>query len=56
MAKKGKVTVSEKSYMIPLFSNTTCNKDGGTMKWKAMYNPLEEEKPMPLVTKDTTDA
>jgi len=26
MAKKGRDTASEKTYMIPLFSNTTCSK------------------------------
>ena len=56
MAKKGKAAASEKSDMVPLFSDTTCNKDGGTMTWEAMYNLLEEEQPKPLVTKATDDA
>lgn len=56
MAKKGKAIASEKSYMTPLFSNTTCNKDIGTTSWEAMYNILEEEKPKPLETKATANA
>lgn len=56
MAKNGKATASERSDMTPLFSNTTCNKDEGTTSWEAMYNLVEEEKPRPLETKETTDA
>jgi len=42
--------------MIPLFYDTTCNRDRGTSTWEAMYDLLEEEKPRPLVEKATTDA
>jgi len=56
LAKKGKATTSEKSDMIPLFFDTTCNKDEGTTSWEAMYNLLEGEKPRPLVIKATVDA
>ena len=42
--------------MMPPFSDTTCNKDGGTTSWEAMYNLLEEEKPMPWEIKAKTDA
>jgi len=56
MGKKGKATASEKSKMVPLFSDTTCSRDEGTSIWEAMYNLLEEEKPMPLVTKAMEDA
>ena len=56
MAKKGKVTASKKSNIVPLFSNTTCNKDEWTTTWEAMYNLLEEEQPRPLVAKATIDA
>jgi len=55
MAKKGKATASEKSNMIPLFSDTTCNKDEGTKSCETMYNLLEEEKLRPLETKETAD-
>lgn len=60
MVKKGKNTVeaiaSEDSDMLPLFSDTTCNKDGGTTSWEAMHNLLEEENPKALETKATIDA
>ena len=55
MVKKGKVTAFEKLYMVPLFSDTTCRKDGETMTWEPMYNLLEEEQHRPLVTKVTND-
>lgn len=42
--------------MVPLFSDATCRRDGGTTTWEAMYDLLEEEKPRPLVTKSTADA
>jgi len=54
--KRGKAFASEKLEMIPLFSDTTCNRDRGTSTWEAMYDFLEEEKPRPLVTKATVDA
>ena len=41
MGKKGKETKSDKSEMIPLFSNTTCSRDRGTMTWEVMYSLLE---------------
>lgn len=56
MTKKGKEAVSKKSEMIPLFSDTTCERDGGSSTWEAMYDLLEKEKPRPLVAKATTDA
>ncbi len=56
LEKKGKTTTSKKLDMIPLFSDTTCNKHGGTTSWEPMYNLLEELKPEPLETKATTDA
>lgn len=42
--------------MQPLFYDTTCNKDGMTTYWEAMYNLLEEENPRPLETKTTIGA
>lgn len=56
MVKKGKATTSKKSNMIPLFSDTTYNRDRGTTSWEAMSNLLEEENPKPLVTKETVGA
>ena len=55
MVKKGKAVVSEKLDMTPLFTNTTCNKEGGTSTWEAMYNILEEEQPRILEMKITVD-
>lgn len=55
MAKKGRAVVSEKSEMTPLFMDTTCNREGGTSTWEAMYNILEEEQPRILEMKVTVD-
>jgi len=55
MAKRGKVVASKKLEMTPLFSDTTCRRDGGTYMWETMYDLLEEEKPRPLVTKATSN-
>jgi len=55
MVNRGKATTSEKSEIIPLFFDTTCNRDGGTSTWEAMYDLLEEEKPRCLVKKATTN-
>lgn len=59
MVKKGnknaKATVSEDLDMVPLFSDTTWNKDGGTTSWEATYNLLDEENTRVLETKATTD-
>lgn len=55
MVKNGKVVVSEKSEMTPLFMDTTCNREGGTSTWEAVYNILEEEKPRIPETKITVD-
>ena len=56
MTKKGKVATSEKSEMIPLFSDTMYSRDGATSTWEVMYYLLEEEKPRPLLAKATFDA
>ena len=60
MTKKGKKIVKayafEYSEMHPLFSDTTCNKYGGTTSWEAMHNVLEDENPKVLEFKATTDA
>lgn len=54
MEKRGKAVAFEKSEMIPIFSDTTCSRDGGTSTWETIYDLLEEEKPRPLVAKATT--
>lgn len=41
--------------MTPLFTDTTCSREGGTSTWEAMYNILEEEQPRILETKVTVD-
>lgn len=41
--------------MTPLFTDTTCSREGGTSTWEATYNVLEEEQPRILETKVTID-
>lgn len=55
MVNKGKAVASKKLEMTPLFEDTTCNRDGGTSTWEAMYNILEEEQPRIMQTKITVD-
>lgn len=55
MVKKGKAVVSKNSEMTPLFTDTTCNREGGTSTWEAMYNILEEEQPRILEMKVIVD-
>lgn len=55
IVKKGKAVTSEKSEITPLFSDTTCIRDGGTSTWETMYNILEEEEPRLMETKITVD-
>jgi len=31
--------------MIPLYTDTTCNRDAGITTWEGMYSLLEEENP-----------
>jgi len=31
--------------MMPLYTDTTCNKDADIITWEGVYNLLEEEKP-----------
>jgi len=45
MGKKGKAPSSEDKEMMPLYTDTTCNKDVGITTWEGMYNLLEEEDP-----------
>ena len=54
MWKKGKVVAFAKIEMTPLFTDTTCSREGGTSTWEAMYNILEE-KPGIMETKVTVD-
>ena len=55
MVKKGKAVISEKSQRTPLFTDTTCNREGGTSTWEAMYNILEEVQPRILEEKIIVD-
>ena len=55
MVKKVKVVSSEKLEMNPLFTDTTCNREGVTSLWEAMYNILEEEQPRFMETRITVD-
>lgn len=55
IVNKGKEVASEKLEMTPLFTDTTCNREGGTSTWEAMYNILEEEAPRIMETKITVD-
>ena len=31
--------------MVPLYTDTACNRDAGIATWEGMYNLLEEENP-----------
>jgi len=55
MGKKGKAPVSEKSEMIPLFTDTTCTKEVGISTWEGMYRLLEEENPRVMEVTATVD-
>ena len=55
MAKKVKVVAFKKSEMNPVFTDTTCSREGGISTWETMYDLLEEEQPRPLVKKATAD-
>jgi len=45
MGKKGKAPSSEDQEMMPLYTDTTCNRDAGITTWESMYSLLEEENP-----------
>ena len=45
MGKKNKAQGSEVKEMVPLYTDTTCNKDAGISTWESMYRLLEEENP-----------
>jgi len=55
MGNNGKTLSSEKLEIFSRFSDTMCNRDGGTMTSEAMYNLSEEEKPWTLESKATVD-
>ena len=55
MVNKGKAIISKKSKMTPLFTDTTCNREGGTYTWESMYNIMEEEQPRILEMKIIVD-
>jgi len=56
MGKKGKDLVAEDKEMMPLFTDTTCTKDAGISTWEGMYSLLEEENPIVMEVKATTDS
>ena len=45
MGKKGKAPSSEEKEMVPLYTDTACNRDTGIATWEGIYNLLEEENP-----------
>jgi len=45
MGKKGKAPSSEDQEMMPLYTDTACNRDTGITTWEGMYSLLEEENP-----------
>ena len=42
--------------MVPIFSDTVSNVDGGATTWEVIYNRLEDERPKVIVTKETIDS
>ena len=45
MGNKDKALSSEDKEMMPLYTDTACNKDVGITTWEGMYNLLEEDNP-----------
>jgi len=45
IGKKSKTPSSEEKEMVPLYTDTACNRDAGIATWEGMYNLLEEENP-----------
>ena len=45
MGKKGKAPSSENQEMMPLYTDTACNRDASITTWEGMYSLLEEENP-----------
>ena len=45
MGKKGKAPSFEDKEMMPLYTDTTCNKDTSITTWEGMYSLLKEEYP-----------
>ena len=45
MGKKDKAPSSKDKEMMPLYTDTACNKDAGITTWEGMYNLLQEENP-----------
>ena len=54
MGKKGKALVAEDKEMMPLYTDTTCNKDADITTWEGMYSLLKEENPRVMEVKATT--
>lgn len=44
MGNKGEVVASKKTNMTPLFTYTTCKREGGTSTLEVVYKILEEEQ------------
>ena len=45
MGKKRKTPSSEEKEIVPLYTDTACNRGAGIATWEGMYNLLEEENP-----------
>ena len=43
MRKKGKAPSSEDKEMMPLYTDTTCNRDADVTTWEGMHSLLKEE-------------
>eukprot|EP00253_Pinus_taeda_P026962 PITA_26962 len=54
MGKKGKAPSFEGKEMMPLYKDTTCNRDATVTTWESMHSLLEEENPR-VMEVTTTD-
>jgi len=56
MGKKGKARSSEEKEMMPLYTDTTCNRDANITIWEGMHSLLKEENPRLMKVTATTDS
>jgi len=56
MGKKGKAPIAEDKEMMPLYIDTTYNKDADITTWEGMYSLLKEEKPRVMEVKAIVDS
>jgi len=45
MGKIRKTLISEEKEMVPLYTDTACNRDAGISTWEGMYNLLKKDNP-----------